>query len=113
MNARGSRAVGRTGRAYTWGRLALMLAGVTVAWYLLAEFVLWGAARAANAQPPAFAWFAFLALALGTLITGIGSVVLGLVGRGQGRAGTGALLGLLGLVVLVLFLFLAIPRIEG
>ncbi len=113
MSTTGSRAVGGPGRAYTWGRLALILSVGMVAWYLLAEFVLWGSARAANAQPPAFAWFAFLALALGTLITGLGSVVMGLLARGQGRAGTGALLCLLGLGVLVIFFVLGLPRIEG
>jgi len=104
--------VGQVGRT-RGGRLALILSVSTVAWYLLAEFLLWGSARAVNAQPPAFAWFTFLALALGTLITGIGSVVLGLLGREQGRAGTGALLGLLGVVILVMFFILGIPRIEG
>ncbi len=113
MNATGSRAVGGPGRAYTWGRLALILSVVTVVWYLLAEFVLWGSARATNAQPPALAWFTFLALALGTLITGIGSIMMALLGRGRERASRGVILGLLGLSILGLFFVVGVPRIEG
>jgi hypothetical protein len=114
------RGVGLTSKAHSTGRLAVVLAILAIIWYLLAEFILWGSARASGQQPPAVAWFSFLALVLGTLISGIAGLLMGLIARFrttvpevQRRALLGAAYGIAGILILFAFLALAIPRIEG
>ncbi len=111
---------GLASRAYSIGRIALILVVVTIAWYFVAEFLLWGDARTRGEQPPAIAWFAFLALALGTLIAGIVGLITGVIGRvrttspaHQRLALTGVGLSVVALIVLIGFIAGALTVIEG
>ncbi len=120
MDTTRNKAAGGVGRSYRLGQIAAMLAVVAVIWYLLAEFVFWGSARTADQQPPAFAWFTFLALAFGTLVAGLVGLVLGVIARGraatdrQRQLATASLaLSAAGLAILIIFVAVVVPRIEG
>lgn len=99
-----------------YGRLGLILAGLAIAWYLVAEFLIWGAARAAGEQPPGWAFLALILLSLASLLVGMIGIVAGFRARRQAsaqpRAATGLWLSIAATVIILGFWFILIPLLE-
>ncbi len=100
--------------AYSAGRLSIAVAVLAVIWYLVAEFLIWGDARALGGQPPLWAWLAFLAAAITTLISGLIGIAGGIAARNRSTlARTGLLLGIAGPALLIAFFLVVTTMIEG
>jgi len=106
---------------YRVGLLALVCGLLAVAWYLLAEFVIWDAAGARGEQPPGWAFVLLLVLSFVSLLAAVAGLILGLLARTRVHAAPphlprhatpGLLFSLAALLIFLSLWFVVLPLAE-